>query len=564
MLSSLHIRNYVLIDSLDIDFPEGLVIITGQTGAGKSILLGALSLVAGARADAGVISPGATSCVVEAEFDVPSSSLSIRRLMEDNDLDMEDGHIIVRRVVNPNGRSRCFVNDSPVSVQTLSSLSSFLVDIHSQHQSLLLTDHSFQLSLLDSFAGNDHLLSSCREAWSRCQDLRKELADVSGRLDAVSAARDYNEAQFKELDSASLRDGELEELEEEQKALANAEQILGDLSTAVQLFSPEESGAGRSMGSALKEAGKLLSRVCRYLPSLEALCGRVESARIEIEDIASEIEDAASRIDVSEERLRIVDDRLSALYSLMSKHGCRTVAELISVRDRYSSELYDSSALAERKDSLIKELASAEKELEGCCSRLHEARAAAAGAFSESVLESLRFLELDRAVFKLNLDKVACGPSGSDAVVFLFSASGLNPQDVAKCASGGELSRIMLSLKAMMARTRASGSSEAVPTMVFDEIDTGVSGSVADRMGSMICSMGEAMQIFSITHLPQVAAKGKAHYVVTKTFDDVSGRAVSGIRQVTGEERVAEIARLLSGSSITPEAVANARTLINQ
>lgn len=563
MLSSLHIRNYVLIDSLDIDFPEGLVIITGQTGAGKSILLGALSLVAGAKADAAMITPGAASCVVEAEFDVPDGALSVRGLLEENDVEWDGGHIIVRRVVNSTGRSRCFVNDSPVNVQALSELSAYLIDIHSQHQSLLLNDHAFQLSLLDAYAGNAELLAGCRGAWSRSQELRRELESVRSRLESLATARDYNEAQFRELDAANLRDGELEELEEEQKTLANAEQILDDLSAASEMFSPDESSGLRAMGSSLKEAGKLVARVGKYLPALEALAERIDSARIEIEDISSEIEDAASRIYVSQDRLQQVEDRMSALYSLMSKHGCRSVSELIDIREKYSSELFDSSALAEREESLSAALEAAGKELSEWSGRLHEARAKASKPFAASVLESLRFLELDRSVFSVSLGEVACGPCGSDAVSFMFSASGLNPQDVSRCASGGELSRIMLSLKAIMARTRADGAlGEVMPTMIFDEIDTGVSGSVADRMGSMICSMGEDMQIFSITHLPQVAAKGKAHYVVSKTFDDASGRAVSGIRQVCGEERVSEIARLLSGSSITPEAIANAKALL--
>lgn len=564
MLSSLHIRNYVLIDSLDIDFPEGLVIITGQTGAGKSILLGALSLVAGAKADASMISPGASSCVVEAEFDVPDGTQALRELLEENDVEWDGGHIIARRVVNPTGRSRCFVNDSPVNVQTLSELSTYLVDIHSQHQSLLLTDHGFQLSLLDAYAGNEELLAGCRGAWNRSQELRRELESVRSRLASLSTARDYNDSQFRELDSANLRDGELEELEEEQKTLANAEQILSDLFAAGEMFSPDESSGMRTMGSCLKEAGKLIARVSRYMPSLVTLVYRIDSARIEVEDISAEIEDAASRINVSGERLHQVEERMSALYSLMTKHGCRSVAELIGIREKYSSELFDSTALAEQEASLAVELESAGKELNEWCRRLHDARSSASEPFAASVLESLRFLELDRSVFSVSLSDAQCGPSGSDSVAFLFSASGLNPQDVSRCASGGELSRIMLSLKAIMARTRARTTSvEVMPTMIFDEIDTGVSGSVADRMGSMICSMGVDMQIFSITHLPQVAAKGKAHYVVSKSFDETDGRAVSTIRKVAGDERVREIARLLSGSSITPEAIANARALLD-
>lgn len=561
MFSGLHIRNYVLIDSLDVDFPEGLVIITGQTGAGKSILLGALSLVSGARADAACITAGAQSCVVEAEFDVPDDSPSIRGIFDENELEWDAGHIIIRRVVNSTGRSRGFVNDSPVPVQVLSSLASFLIDIHSQHQSLLLTDRDFQLSVLDRYAGNKALLGRCRESWQECQNLRREIEDVRERLMRASAEQGYNEAQFNELEAAALRDGELEELEEEQKALENAEQILENLSAASSLFSPDEYQGARSMGSALKEAERLLGHVSRFLPSLSSLCDRISSARVEIEDISAEIEDAAAKVNVSEDRLQQVDERLSALYKLMTKHGCRTVGELIATRDRYSEELFDSSALVEREHELAGKLSAAEKALNAVCASLHESRAKAAPGFAASITDSLHFLELERSSFAVELQPRPECATGTDTVSFRFSASGTDLQDVSKCASGGELSRIMLSLKAMMARSCASDGG-SMPTMIFDEIDTGVSGSVADKMGSMICAMGEDMQIFSITHLPQVAAKGKAHYVVSKTFDPATGRPSSGMRLLQGEDRIMEIARLLSGSTITPEAIANAKSLL--
>lgn len=556
MLRSLHIRHFVLIDSLDIEFPEGLVIITGQTGAGKSIILGALSLVSGAKADAGMISEGADNCVVEAEFDTDASDAGIRALLDENEVEWDDGHLIVRRVVNASGRSRSFINDCPVQVQVLAELSSRLVDIHSQHQSLLLTDRNFQLSILDHFAGNAGSVAECRESWSRCQGLRKELEAAKARLSRLEAERGYNDAQYRELEAAALKDGELEDLEEEQKALANAEQIKECLTKAAGAFDPEEAGGAQSMASALKEASRQLSHAAKFIPSLEELCRRIDSARIEIEDISGEIEDINARTIVSDERLAIVDDRLSMLYSLLTKHGCRTVAELIEVRDRYSEALFDSDSLVENVSQLEGELKKASAAHTAICKSLSVSRSKAAPGFSKAILDSLRFLELDRSAFIVELEPCAEGPSGADAISFRFSASGSNPVDVAKCASGGEISRIMLSLKAMMAKF------VGMPTLIFDEIDTGVSGSVADRMGSMICDMGKDMQVFSITHLPQVAAKGDAHYVVSKSYDE-SGRATSSIRQVDGEERIAEVARLLSGSTVTPEAIANAKALIN-
>ena len=554
MLRSLHIRNYILIDSLEVQFPEGLVIITGQTGAGKSILLGALSLVAGARGDASVLSEGAENCVVEAEFDTQDEE--IRALLEENDAEWDDGHLIVRRVVNRSGRSRSFVNDCPVPVTLLPDIASRLIDIHSQHRSLLLTDRGFQLSALDWFAGNAATLQSCRAAWKDYCGLRDELEKARTTLARLASDRDYNQAQWEQLDAARLREGELEELDAEQKQLANAEQIKESLSGVQSLMDADERSGREGMDASLKEASRLLGHVARYVPSLSSLSERVDSARIELADILSEVEDINSRTNLSQERLEQVEDRMSLLYSLMKKHGCRTVEELIAVRDGFSDALYDSTALEERIQELEKQMKTVRGGYEALCSELHASRVKAAPEFADRITASLHFLELDRAVFDVTVSDAQEGPSGTDRVQFLFSSTGSGLQDVSKVASGGEISRIMLCLKAMMARY------VGMPTLIFDEIDSGVSGSVADKMGRMICDMGKDMQVFSITHLPQVAAKGDAHYVVSKS-EDASGRTVSTISEVRGEERIMEIARLLSGSRVTPEAVANARSLID-
>ena len=554
MLRSLHIRNYILIDSLEVQFPEGLVIITGQTGAGKSILLGALSLVAGARGDASVLSEGAENCVVEAEFDTQDEE--IRALLEENDAEWDDGHLIVRRVVNRSGRSRSFVNDCPVPVTLLPDIASRLIDIHSQHRSLLLTDRGFQLSALDWFAGNAATLQSCRAAWKDYCGLRDELEKARTTLARLASDRDYNQAQWEQLDAARLREGELEELDAEQKQLANAEQIKESLSGVQALMDADERSGREGMDASLKEASRLLEHVARYVPSLSSLSERMDSARIELADILSEVEDINSRTSLSQERLEQVEDRMSLLYSLMKKHGCRTVEELIAVRDGFSDALYDSTALEERIQELEKQMKTVRGGYEALCSELHASRVKAAPEFADRITASLHFLELDRADFDVTVSDAQEGPSGTDRVQFLFSSTGSGLQDVSKVASGGEISRIMLCLKAMMARY------VGMPTLIFDEIDSGVSGSVADKMGRMICDMGKDMQVFSITHLPQVAAKGDAHYVVSKS-EDASGRTVSTISEVRGEERIMEIARLLSGSRVTPEAVANARSLID-
>ena len=546
MLRSLHVRNYVLIDSLEIDFPEGLVIITGQTGAGKSILLGALGLALGGKADASLVGAHGETCVVEAEFSVDGNA-PLRALMAENDLE-EGDTLLIRRTLNRTGRSRSFVNDEPVSLPVLQALSEHLIDIHSQHQTLRLADPAFRMSLLDHYAGNAARLDACRKAWNDLQGIRKELADVTERLRRIAAEKDYNEALFARLDEAKLRDGEQEELEAEQKQLAHAEELKEYLNNCEDILAPADDRA--PLTAQLKEAEKQAARAARFIPALEPLVQRLESTRLELEDIAEELESANARIDVSPDRLEQVEERMSLLYDLMKKHGVQSVGELIAERDRLSEALFDSTALEERRMDLEKRLTQAEKAYAATADALHDAREKASEGFANAILASLAFLELDHAVFRVELGAAPEGPSGRDAVRFLFSSTGKAPQDLSKVASGGELSRIMLSLKAMMARYTA------MPALIFDEIDAGVSGSAADRMGQMICRMGEDMQVFAITHLPQVAAKGNAHYLVTKEND------VTDIRLLSREERIREIARLLSGSVITDAAVANARALL--
>ena len=563
MLKALHIENYVLIDSLDIEFPAGLVIITGQTGAGKSILLGALSLIMGSRADSSVIGSAGDNCVVEAEFEVNDEDGSLRQYLDENEIDFDPvdgkGQLTIRRILNSNGRSRSFVNDSPAPLKVLSMLSSRLIDIHSQHETMLLRDKQFQMSMLDHFAGDSGLLQSCRTRWERLTGLKNDLDEVNANLSRTNAEKDYNQAQFERLDSAHLKDGELEELETEQKQLANAEEIKSSLYQVENYFSPSGDDAQddrMSIDSMLKDSSRILDKLSSYIPSVSALSERIESARLELDDVLSEVSDLESGTEISDERLQEVEERLSLLYDLLKKYSCTQVSELIELRDRLSESLADTSVLEARKSALEKEIGEAEKDLADACSDLHDARAKAVPSFSENICNSIRSLELDRAVFDVVLEPGKPGPDGSDTILFRFSSTGKSPVDVAKCASGGEMSRIMLCLKAMMARYTN------MPSMIFDEIDTGVSGSVADKMGSMICSMGDYMQVFAITHLPQVAAKGDAHYIVTKEFD--GDRAISSIRKISGEDRVMEVARILSGSRVTPEAIANAKSLLGK
>ena len=552
MLHSLHIEHYILIDSLDIVFPEGLVIITGQTGAGKSILLGALSLLSGVRADASLLAQGADSCVVEAEFEARDAELD--RLLAEADVEPDGSRLLIRRVVSRSGRSRSFINDCPVPVGLLQQVADRLVDIHSQHKSLLLTDPRFQLSVLDHFAGNAARLETCRAAWRALQDCRAQRSQAQDKLARMQADRDYNEAQWRQLDEAHLTPGELESLEEEQRSLANAELIKESLGRSLALLHPE--GEQPGMAAALKEAGRSLERIAGCLPAVSGLQERLESLRIELDDIDDELVSLDARVDLSPARLELVEERMSRLYSLMKKHGCQTLEELIAVRERFSEMLFDSDALEARIRDLEQQEQAAAGRYSTACAALTQARCEAAPAFAASITESLHFLELDGAVFDVAVSAAPESASGTDRVTYLFSSTGRDPEDLARCASGGELSRIMLCLKAMMARF------VGMPTLIFDEIDAGVSGSVADKMGRMICEMGRDMQVLSITHLPQVAAKGDAHFVVSKGVN-ADGRTVSSIREVKGEERTMEIARLLSGATITPAAIDNARALLS-
>ena len=554
MLARLHVRNFVLIDSLEIDFPEGLIIITGQTGAGKSILLGALSLVTGAKADASMVSEGADNCVVEAEF--KTDDPLIRSILEENEAEWDEGHLIIRRVVNRSGRSRAFVNDSPVPVTVLQEISSRLIDIHSQHQTLLLSDKQFQLDILDHYAGNTTLRQECAAAWKDLISKKSELSALESRIARIASDKEYNEAQYRQLEAASLREGELVELEEEQKQLANAEYIKKGLCGVEELFTASSSGDSMSVDSSLKESVKMLMKVGRYLPAASQLADRLDSCRLELDDILAEVSDMNSRVDMSQERLEQVESRMSMLYGLLKKHGCADELELIALRDRLSEELFDSTRLEEQAEDIRKEIAKLDAHVRSIASNLHDSRSKAAADFSEAIASSIRGLEMPYAVFEVELVDIPVSATGSDAVAFRFSATGRNAVDVAKCASGVEMSRIMLALKAMMARYTS------MPTMIFDEIDTGVSGSVADKMGSMICQMGEYMQVFAITHLPQVAAKGHAHYVVSKEIDPATSKAVSTISRLKDDDRVLEVARMLSGSVLTDAAIANAKELL--
>lgn len=556
MLKRLSVRNYVLIDSLETEFPEGLVIITGQTGAGKSILLGALSLLLGAKADVSMIGESSDNCVVEGEFAVGSENAALKEILERNDVEWDDGNLTVRRVINPTGRSRSFINDSPVSVNLLSELSSNLIDIHSQHQTLLLSDKHFQMLLLDRFAGDSELLEKYRTHYKKYGALCRELEECEAAAAKARSEYEYDKSMWDKIEAAKLRAGEIEELEQEQKQLANAEEIKENLCAAENFLNSVPSSDGEiPVTSLLRDASRCLDRISPYVPDAASLSERIESCRLEIDDIAGELSRINADTEVSDTRLAEVEDRLSLIYSLFRTFSCGTVDELLSVRDALSFKIASVEGFDERIADLRQNAAAEKGKMVKAAAALSDVRKSAAGKLSEAIRDTVREMELPDAEFGVEITPAGEGPDGFDAVTYLFSATGRNPVEVSKCASGGELSRIMLALKAIMARYGN------MPAMIFDEIDTGVSGSVADKMGSVICGMGNHMQVFAITHLPQVAAKGDAHYLVSKS--SVGNRTVSEIKRLSDSERVMEIARMLSGSELTDAAVANAESLLS-
>lgn len=538
MLSRLSISNYALINSLDITFPDGLVIITGETGAGKSILLGALSLLLGKRADGSVFSDPARNCVVEAEFS-----------------DKGGEEYILRRVITPAGRSRSFLNDEPVSLSELTAVSNKIIDIHEQHQHLLLTDPEFRLSVIDHFAGTGDLLEEYRAVYSEYAALEEGIASLVKEIAEAERDAEYREFQLSKLAEARLVPGEMEALEQEQRALAHAEDIRGGLESAWQYLNPGEV----SVAQQLKDAAARLSKYSAFDSRLQPLAERLESCKIEVSDIEREIEDISSGITVSPERLQAVEERMSLIFSLQRKYGCADVDALIALRGSLEESVAGTEQMQQRLESLRRELAEVGERRSALAGRLSEARQAASEALSGELQEAVRSLEMPHAEFRAVVSpKSVLTVTGGDNLDFMFSANGSESlRDISKVASGGELSRVMLSLKGLLARYTS------LPTMIFDEIDTGVSGRIADKMGDMIGRMGERMQIFAITHLPQIASKRGAHYLVYKEFGP-DGKASTGIRRLEGEERVMEVARMLSGSELTRAAVENARELLTK
>ena len=537
MLRRLAIQNYALIDSLDIEFPGGLIIITGETGAGKSIMMGALSLLLGAKADVSALKDNARNCVVEGEFDVDGEEF------------------ILRRVISPAGRTRNFINDEPATLASLTEIASRIVDIHAQHQHLLLADADYQMRVLDYFAGSSQVLEGYREVYKELQQTRKELEELDIQIARSEGEREYRQFQFDKLHEAKLKDGELEELELEQNQLANSEQIRENICSAYALLQP----MGVSLVQNIKDAAHILQKSSNFVPELEQLCNRLESCRIECKDIEDELETLQDRIVVSPQRLEQVEERLSLLYSLMRKHQAGSVEELIKIREELQVQLQGADRSLVEREELVARVSELEERRGEFAAELTELRRGKVAELGAVLQESIRELQMPHAVFEVSMkDAGKYTLQGKDSVEFLFSANGsARTALLQKAASGGELSRIMLCIKSLMARFTG------MPTMIFDEIDTGVSGSIADKMGELIGRMGERMQIFAITHLPQIASKRGTHLLVYKEFDK-DNNAATKIRVLEGEERVKEVARMLSGAQLTDAALENAKELLKE
>ncbi len=553
MLRSLYIQNYALIEKLDIDFEPGFSVITGETGAGKSIILGAIGLLLGQRADVKSIRTGATKCVIEAHFDVSRYS-NLRPFFADNGLDYDD-ECILRRELYASGKSRAFINDSPAQLTQMKELGEQLIDVHSQHQNLLINTEGFQLNVLDLLAHDDATLAAYQSVYKQWKQAQGDLDKLVEKIARDKADEDYIRFQWQQLDEARLTPGEQEELEQETELLSHAEDIKAGLYQASQRFNNDENG----LLSGLKECCNTMQNLQNVYPPAEEWANRLESSYIELKDIADEIADNEERVEFNPARLAEANERLNLIYTLQQKHRVDTVDELIALRDEYATRLAAISSSDEELETLRQRCEELQEQVRRQASCLTQARQAAAQEVERQMASRLIPLGMPNVRFTVDMgERKEPGPHGSDTVSFLFSANKNGTmQNISSVASGGEIARVMLSVKAMIA------GAVKLPTIVFDEIDTGVSGEIASRMADIMQEMAEnERQVISITHLPQIASRGRTHYKVYKQDNETETN--SHIRRLTDEERVEEIAHMLSGATLTEAALNNARTLLKQ
>lgn len=548
MLKHLHIENYVLIKSLNLDFQNGFSVVTGQTGAGKSIILGALNLALGAKADTKAIFEGEKKCIIEAEFDIEGYGLE--EFFDDNDIDYS--HIcIIRREITDTGKSRSFLNDTPVLVSVLKQLGGKLIDIHSQHSTLLLESNAFQLGIVDSVAGDSEILERYKSQYEYYQSVCRSLIEKTEEASNAKSNADYIQFQYNQLKECNLRDGEQQELEGRINTLEHVSDIKESLERSISALDSDE-----GILSAMHTLQSALEDIASFGNSFEELLHRVTSCQIELKDIYEEIERKNNDVEMDPAELESMQERMSLIYTLLQKHKVRTVEELIEIRDSLALQLGQIDNFDEEIEVLTKEKAAIYDDLLKMAKEISKMRVSVAPAIEKQVMETLAALGMPNSVFKVEITKTAdITPTGTDIVQMLISSNKTKPQPIQNSASGGEISRVMLSLKAIIA------SNSNLPTLVFDEIDTGVSGMVASQMGAILQKMSDGMQVICITHLPQVAAKGEHHYKVLK--DENTNPVQTYVKLLDAEERVGEIAAMLSGEGVTEAAINNAKELLN-
>ena len=552
MLRQLYIRNFTLIDELDITFKPGFSVITGETGAGKSIILGAIGQILGNRADARMVKAGCDKCVIEAHFDL--SNYDMESFFDDNDIDYEPEDCIIRRELKANGKSRAFINDTPVSLTTARELGQQLVDIHSQHQNLLLQKEDFQLNVVDIIAHNSQLLNDYRTLFDGYAKAKAALREKEEECEKDRANEDFLRFQADELVKAQLIDGEQEELEQELETLSHAEDIKGALFDADNLLS----GDDRCITQSCKTMLSRLSDIGDVYPAIRQVTERIDSAYIELKDIARDISSLAESIDFDPARLTMANERLDTIYTLQKKHHVESVAELIAIRDSLTTRLNDITNSEDMLEDMRRQVEDMHRKATEAAARLTESRQEAARHVTEQLLAQMTALGMPNARFEIKFETKELAVDGADRISYMFSANKNVPlEPIAQVASGGEVARVMLSLKAMI-----SGAVK-LPTIIFDEIDTGVSGRVAEMMAQIMRQMGRAdRQVISITHLPQIAALGTTHYKVEKT--DTDDTTISRMRMLGHDERITEIAQMLSGSNISDAAIENAKSLLEK
>lgn len=541
-----------MIDSLEIDFEPGFSVITGETGAGKSIILGALSLILGQRADIKAIKQGESKCVIEGSFDV--SAYDLKAFCEEKGIEYDPDSYILRREILSTGKSRAFINDSPVSLTDLKELGSQLIDIHSQHQNLLLSDTRFQMQVVDALAGNKELLSRYQQAFHQYKQSEKALAELREAVRKSKEEEDYLRFQIESLSEAVLQEGEQEELENELETLTHAEDIKSALFKIYSLLSDDDKG----IVLGLKEGLNTSQQLAKVYARSEEISERLQTAYIDLKDLASEMDKLANDVEFNPERLAFIESRLDLIYTLQKKYHVNAVSELLALYEEFKQKIENIESSDQQVEALEKEVHEKSEKVFALAKQLTDSRTSITDSFEKDLTDRVAYLGMPNIRFRSEIiTEKHPNIYGLDSVLFQFSANKNVPlQPVAEIASGGEISRLMLCLKSMIA------GATALPTIIFDEIDTGVSGEIADKMGEVMREFGKNMQVLAITHLPQIAAKGKAHYKVYKSDDEHT--TTTNLVRLSDEERLTEIARMLSGSTVTEAAIQNAKVMLGK